>query len=394
MTGRTDAFINEVKNNLEENILKFWIDKMQDPNGGFFGQMTGEEEILEDSPKGAIQNARILWAFSAAYRILKKKEYLMVATRAKDYFIEHFIDNKYGGVYWSVNANGSRLNKRKHLYAIGFGVYALSEYVRATNDENILKYAVNIYETLEKEGLDPENGGYVEAKDRDWGETNDYKLCDKDPEARKTMRTQLHILESFTNLYRVWPNDNLRKNIINLLDLFNEKLIDPETGHLGLFFDEKWNKIENSYSYGYDIEASWILLEAALIVKDIDRINKTRHVAQSLGQAALKGLQPDGSFTNMVCDGKECTCRQWWVQAEAVIGALWMWKYLNIKDGADIAINCWNYAATNLVDEEHGEWFWACKMDGTPNKEKDKVNFLKSPYHNSRMCFEVLEMLG
>ena len=388
MTGRTDVFINEIKNNLEDNVLKFWIDKMQDPSGGFYGQMTGDSEIIADAPKGAIQNARVLWAFSAAYSALKKNEYLMVATRAKDYFLEHFIDNKFGGIYWSLNADGTRLNTRKHSYALGLGIYALSEYVKATKDDNVLKYAINIYETLEKENSDLINGGYVEAKSRDWSETSDNKLKEYDIEASKTMRTHLHILEAYTNLYRVWPNEILRKKISMILDLFTDKIVDRETGHLNLFFDEKWNKIESHTSNGFDIQTSWIILDAAFSIKDIDKINKVRMISQNLSKVALEGIEIDGSMVN--CPHNKN--RDWWVQAETVVGGLWMWKYLNIKTGADIATNCWNYISTNLVDDENGEWYWSAGEDGKVIKDKDKVNFWKSAYYNARMCLAVLEM--
>ena len=389
MTGRTDVFINEIKNNLEENVLKFWIDKMQDPKGGFYGQMTGNGEIIEDAPKGAIQNARILWAFSAAYRVLKKQEYLVVATKAKDYFLEHFLDNKFGGIYWSLNADGSRANTRKHSYALSFGIYALSEYVKATNDDNVLKFAINIYETLEKESADYINGGYIEAKTREWESTSDNKLKECDIDASKTMRTQLHILEAYTNLYKIWPNEVLRKKIVMILDLFSDKLINIENGHLGLFYDEQWNQIESHSSNGYDIEASWLILDAAFTIKDIDRVNKTRQISQNLTKVALEGIQEDGSLVN--CPHRKE--RIWWIQAEAVAGTLWMWKYLGYKEGSEVAMNCWNYISSNLVDSVNGEWYWAVDENGKPIEDKDKANFWKSTYHNARMCITVLELL-
>ena len=376
MTGRTDVFIDEVKNVLEENILKFWIDKMQDPRGGFYGQIGDDGTIVEDSPKGAVLNARILWAFSAAYRILRKKEYLMVATRAKDYFIEHFIDHKHGGVYWYLNADGSRLDTQKQFHALGFAIYGLSEYVRATNDENVLKYAVNLYETMEKEGLDKENNGYLEALTRDWHEIQEDAR--ETAKGKRTMNTHLHILEAYTNLYRIWRNESLKDSIINLLDILTDKIWDARSGHLGLVFNETWQPESSGHSFGHDIEASWLILDAAFTVGDIDKVNKVRPVAQHLAKASFEGLQDDGSMIQgHGCGTRPETDILWWVQAEAITGYLWMWKYMNVKEASDKVFSCWQYISASLNENDGKDWAWKCEAP-------------KYPYHSTRMCLEVL----
>ena len=160
----------EVRDVLEHNILNFWLDKMVDEeNGGFYGQMTGEGEIVKTADKGGILNARILWSFSAAYRVLHKQEYLEAATRAKDYIIDHFIDKEYGGTYWSLDYKGQPKDTKKQFYAIGFTIYGLSEYARATGDREALDYAMELYECIEEHSLDREYNGYIEACTREWG---------------------------------------------------------------------------------------------------------------------------------------------------------------------------------------------------------------------------------
>ena len=123
-------FSQEVMQNLRDNILPYWIEKMVDPRGGFYGRRDGYDKLDENAPKGAILNGRTLWSFSAAYRVTGRKEYLDIATRARDYIMEHFYDPEFGGVFWSLNADGTPLDTKKQFYAIGFTIYGMSEYDR------------------------------------------------------------------------------------------------------------------------------------------------------------------------------------------------------------------------------------------------------------------------
>ena len=247
----------EVQDELVNDILPFWMNKMVDSeNGGFYGRITGREKLMPEAEKGAILNARILWTFSAAYRLLKKPEYLETATRAKRYIIDHFYDKEYGGVYWSVDYKGEPLDTKKQIYALGFAVYGLSEYNRATGDEEALDYAIRLFESIEKYSFDAKKNGYCEAMTREWGEIADMRLSDKDENERKTMNTHLHILEPYTNLYRVWKDKRLEKQLRNLIKLFTTKILNIRTGHLELFFDDDWVSKYRIISYGHDIEAS------------------------------------------------------------------------------------------------------------------------------------------
>ena len=147
----------EMQDVLQQNILPFWMERMVDrENGGFYGRIDGQGRLHPQAEKGAILNARILWAFAAAYRVMddgtyrSHESYLTMATRAKDYLVEHFIDKEYGGVYWSVDYQGRPLDTKKQFYAIGFAIYGLSEYVRATGDREALDYALKLYDSIEE----------------------------------------------------------------------------------------------------------------------------------------------------------------------------------------------------------------------------------------------------
>ena len=384
----------EMKQCLEDNILRYWIDKVTDnEHGGYYGRVDGHDQVHPEAEKGAILNGRILWAFSAAYRVLKKQEYLDAATRAKDYILDHFVDKEYGGVYWSLDCEGKPLDTKKQTYAIGFVIYGLSEYARATGDKQALDAAIKLYHDIEAHAYDAINGGYVEALTREWNPIADMRLSDKDENGAKTMNTHLHVIEPYTNLYRVWPSKELRESIHRLLDVFTDKLYNKETHHLDLFFDNEWHGRRNIESYGHDIEATWLLWETALVLGEDDVKTKLEPIVVDLAKAADEGLQPDGSmiYEHWKDTGKTDRQRQWWVLCENVIGHVNLYQYFNDKDALTVAKDCWTYIDKHLVDHVNGEWHWAVDDNGKINLEDDKAGFWKCPYHNSRMCLEIIE---
>ena len=349
---------HEMLDVLENNILRFWQERMVDTvNGGFY--------------EGAVLNARILWTFSAAYRLLKKPAYLEMATRAKRAIIDTFYDPEYGGVYWSVNYLGRPLDTKKQIYALGFAIYGqiyalgfaiygLSEYVRATGDQEALDYAIRLYESIERYSFDPVKNGYCEALTREWGEIADMRLSEKDENERKTMNTHLHILEPYANLYRVWKDDRLAKSLRNLIELFLGKILNPATGHLELFFDDDWNSKYRIVSYGHDIEASWLIHEAALVLGDKELLDKVEPQVEFIAAAADEGLNKEGGmiYETFLDKNHTDTDCHWWVQAETVVGHVNLYQYFDDEVSLQKAFRC---------------GFWKC------------------PYHNGRMCMEVLE---
>ena len=379
---------------LTDNILPYWINKRVDPNhGGFYGRITGEEVLKPEAEKGAILNARILWTFSAAYRILKREEYLEAATRAKRYLIEHFYDTEFGGIYWSVDYLGNPIDTKKQIYALGFAIYGLSEYYRATGDAEALTYAIRLFESIETHSFDKEKNGYYEAFTREWGEIADMRLSEKDANERKTMNTHLHILEPYTNLYRVWKDDKLKKQLRNLIEIFIDKILNKETAHLELFFDDEWESKYNIVSYGHDIEASWLIHEAALELGDEELLKRVEPLVVRIADAATEGYTPHEGmiYEKNLDNGHVDADRHWWVQAESVVGYLNIYQHFGKEDASDKAADCWTYIQKHLLDKEHGEWFWSIRADGTIHRTDDKAGLWKCPYHNGRMCREVIE---
>lgn len=387
----------EVRAELENNILPFWMKEMKDDEqGGFYGRISGDNVLDKSVSKGAILNARILWTFSAAYRVLRKNEYLEMATRAKRYLLDYFYDFEFGGVYWEVDSAGNPLDTKKQIYAIGFAIYGLSEYTRATGDVEALDFAKKLFEVIEKYSFDTDQNGYLEALTREWNPIADMRLSEKDENEKKTMNTHLHILEPYTNLYRVWKDERLKKQIRNLVNLFLDKILDSKTYHLNLFFEDDWTNKYQIISYGHDIEASWLIHEAALVLGDKDLLKKVEPNIIRIARAADEGLNTDGSmiYENLVAQGKVDRELHWWVQAENIVGHINLFQYFHDDKALEIALLCWNFVKCHLVDNEHGEWYWSLFSDGTVNKIDDKAGFWKCPYHNGRMCLEILERMN
>lgn len=381
---------------LEHNILQYWLDKAVDQErGGFYGRIDGHDVLHADADKGAVLHARILWAFSAAYRVLQKPEYLKAAMHAKDYLLEHFVDKEYGGVYWCVDCNGEPVDTKKQTYAIGFAIYGLSEYARATGDRQALDMAILLYHDIENHAFDSKNNGYIEALTREWEPIADMRLSDKDENGSRTMNTHLHIIEPYTNLYRVWKDAGLEQRIRNLLTIFTDRILNHKTWHLDLFFNDEWESERNIQSLGHDIEASWLLHESALVLGDKALLRTIGPLVRRIADAADEGLQADGSmlYERWLDSGREDRQRQWWVQCENIVGHVNLYQHFGDEEALGVAVRCWAYVQKNLIDWKIGEWHWAMLDDGTLNLEDDKIGLWKCPYHNSRMCLELMERM-
>ena len=377
---------------LTHNILPYWMKNMPDQDGGgFYGQINGRDNVVPGAPKGGILNARILWSFSAAYLKLRDPLYLEMARRAHDYIYRYFFDEKHGGTYWSLKSNGEPLDTKKQIYSQAFFIYALSTYHLASGERESLDRAIELFRLIEEHSFDRERGGYFEAFTREWGEIADLRLSEKDANEKKTMNTHLHVLEAYTTLYMVWPDPELRQQLAMLIKVFSERIVDPQTSHLNLFFDEEWNCRSTIVSYGHDIEASWLLCEAAEALGEAESVSG---LALRIASAAHEGLAGDGSLFYEKDDaaGHFDRDRHWWVQSEAVVGFLNAWQLSGDTGWLELASDALDYISHNISDPVNGEWYCSIRDDGSVNLEDDKAGFWKCPYHNTRMCLEVLAM--
>lgn len=384
----------QMRTELLYDILPFWADKMDDGHGGFHPRMDGCGNIIPDEARGAILNARILWTFSAAYRLFSEPYMIKTADKAFSQIRDHFYDPAYGGIYWSIGADGLPLDTKKQFYAIAFAVYGLSEYHRATGNREALDLAVKLYNDIENHSHDKQLGGYLEAAGRDWSPLEDMRLSEKDQGDAKTMNTHLHILEAYTNLYRVWPDEGLEQNLKSLTDLFLEKILRPD-GHLGLFFDENWNSTSRACSYGHDIETSWLLKKSADVLRDPSIAERVKDASIRLADAATEGLQPCGGmiYDHNPDNGETGDFYEWWVQAEMVVGFVNQHLLTSEQIWMERALNAWEFIKAHIICPK-GEWYWGAHNDLTPDTVGDRAGFWKCPYHNSRMCMEIISYFG
>jgi mannobiose 2-epimerase len=388
-------FKEDLENQLQ-NILDFWRNKtIDDLNGGFFGRIDNNDKIITDAPKGSVLNSRILWTFSAAYNLTKSETYLKTAERAFEYLKDHFIDKEYGGVYWTVDYKGNPLDTKKQNYALAFAIYGLSEYYINSKNQQALDLAIELYNCILKHSYDVENGGYLEALTRDWEEIDDLRLSDKDSNEKKSMNTHLHLLEAFANLYRAWKNEELEEKISEIIYIFLNHIIDPETHHLILFFDEKWNQKSQIVSYGHDIEASWLIEEAAKIIGNERLLQQVRDQSVNLAIAASDGLDTDGGLWYEYDLAKDDLIKEKhsWPQAEAMVGFFNAWKITGVERFLNRSLASWNFIQEHILDKKNGEWFWGIQSDNSVMNE-DKVGIWKCPYHNSRACMELIKRIG
>ena len=390
---RIELLKNEVEANLTENLLPWWSAKTVDyENGGFYGRVNSRDSVIADADKGGILNARILWTYSAAYRVLKDTAYLRLATRAKDYILAHFIDKEFGGAYWSLNAKGEPENTRKQVYTNAFFIYGLAEYSRATGDKESLEAAKAIFELFEKHALDKEANGYFEAFSRDWQRIRDRMIGESSDNDEKTMNTSLHLMEAYANLYRVWPDPRMADRLRNMVELFLDKIIDKNTYHLINFMDRNWNRTSQVDSYGHDIEASWLLHESASLLGDPQLLKRVEETSLKMAETVEEAIQPDGSlvYEKDLATGHVQTSRSWWAQVETIVGYLNAYEISGNEKFLDYAISCWNYTDDHHVDHVNGGWFPNVTETGEVGRG-DKGGHWICPYHNGRMCLEIIE---
>jgi len=389
-----DNYYREVKTELH-NILAYWMLYAEDEtNTGFYGKIDNENIIYKDAPKGAVLNARILWTFAAAYNCTKQEKYLVTANRAYNYIQKHFIDKEFGGTFWTVDYKGGPLDTKKQIYALAFLQYACSEYYRCNQLEEAKDLAIGLHVLIEQHSFDKDRGGYFEAFTKEWETIADARLSEKDANEKKTMNTHLHVLESYTNLYRIWPEENLAKSICLLIDNFLNYIVDSQTNHLKLFFDEQWVSKTDIISYGHDIEAAWLIQEAAEVIQDELLIAKAKIVAVKLSAAAMEGLDKDGGLWYEMENDHLIKQKHWWPQAEAMVGFFNAWQVSKDERFLQYSLDSWEFVKNKIVDKINGEWLWGLDEAGKPMEGEDKVGLWKCPYHNARACMGIMQRIN
>lgn len=383
-------WVQEIEKELTEHIIPFWLDKKDEEFGGFYGLLDFELNLDKKAEKGCILNNRILWFFSNAYMMFKDEKLLKAADHAYDFLVKYAVDYEYGGIYWSLNYDGSPLDTTKHTYNQAFAIYALSSYYDATHNEDALNLAYDLVNVIE--GKCRDQGGYLEAFTRDFGPESNEKLSENGVMATRTMNTLLHVLEAYTELYRVDHNPDIAKRLSWMMNLFMDKMYNPEKRRQEVFFDHEYNTLIDLHSYGHDIETAWLMDRALKVLGDKALADKMEPALAAMTACVYK-LAFDGNALYNECEnGINDTKRIWWVESEAVVGFLNAYmKEPEHKEYFDAAQSIWSYIKEHIVDKREGsEWLSEVDEKNVPMTRKPIVEPWKCPYHNGRMCMEVL----
>ncbi len=380
----------EMQKELTEGIIPFWKNLRDDIYGGYYGYLSYDLILQKQAEKGCILNSRITWFFSNAYTLLGDESLLAEARHGYEFLRDRCLDRTNGGIYWSLNYDGTPLDTTKHTYNQAFCIYALSSYYEASGDEEALRLAMELFHLIEEKCTD--EVGYLEAFTVDFRPESNEKLSENGVMAEKTMNTLLHVFEAYTELYRVSKNSEVRERLERILEIFAEKVYNPKLHRQEVFFDKDYNTILDLHSYGHDIETAW-LLDRGVEVLDDERFGRMIHpITEALTRQIYETAFDGKSLANECDRGKVDENRVWWVQAETVIG------FLNAcrrqpehKEYFDAAFAEWDFIKRFVKDKREGsEWYWLVKKDGSPVQGEPIVEPWKCPYHNGRMCIEVI----
>lgn len=388
---RLAALAAAMREDLRGNVLPFWLNRVLDERRGFHGFLSERGVADPQAPMGSVLCARLLWTFSAAHRAFGDSASRAAADHFCAWLSGRFLDAEHGGVFWMLDAEGLPIADRKQTYALAFAVYGLAEYHRATRTPGALECAIGLYRAIEAHAADGAGPGYFEARARDWGRLEDVRLSDKDENAPRSMNTHLHLMEAYAALLRAWRDPRLLERLLVLVRLHLERILDASTGHLRLFFDERFAPTSNAVSFGHDIEASWLLVEAAAEAGDPALVDRAREAALRLARAVLEegfDREHGGVFAERGAGGLDPD-KHWWMQAEAVVGFLNAYELSADEAFLDAALACWSFCERHLVDRAYGEWRWRVRRDGTPIAGLPKVEPWKCPYHHTRAALEV-----
>lgn len=384
----------EIKKELTQHIIPFWKGLRDDEHGGYYGYLSYDLKLDQKAEKGCILNNRITWFFSNAYTLLKDPSLLEEAKHGYEFLRDFCIDRKNGGVYWSMTYDGRPSDSTKHTYNQAFCIYALASYYEASGDGEALQLAYDLFDTIEEKCTD--DLGYMEAFNERFEAVDNDKLSENGVMADKTMNTLLHVFEAYTELYRVNRQEKVKNKLMWMMDVFAEHMYNPALHRQEVFFDREYHTLIDLHSYGHDIETAWLIDRGVEVIGEAAYTEKMTPITKDLTQNIYETAFNGHSLANECERGKVDTTRIWWVQAETVVGFLNGYqKDPSKKEYLEAAENTWNFIRDHLIDRRPGsEWFYEVTEDGRPNEERPIVEAWKCPYHNGRMCMEVIRRMG
>ncbi len=382
--------VEEVKEHLLHTIIPFWKNLRDNEHGGYYGWLGYDLALDKKAVKGCILNSRITWFFANAYTLLKDESLLDEAKHGFAFMKDYCFDKENGGIYWSITYDGKPEDTTKHTYNQAFCIYALSSYYEASKDEEALAMAKELFHIIEEKCTD--EVGYLEAFDREFHLIENDKLSENGVIADKTMNTLLHVFEAYTELYRVSKDAEVKKRLEWILDTIADKIYNPALHRQEVFFDKNYNSILDLHSYGHDIETAWLMNRGVDVLGEESYQKKMGPIIDDLTAQVYKVAFDGHSLANECEKGVVNNHRVWWVQAETVIGFLNGYqRHPEKKEYLEAAKSEWQFIKDYVIDKREGsEWFWEVDENGKPYPDRPIVEPWKCPYHNGRMCIEVI----
>lgn len=386
--------VDEIRKELVNGIIPFWKNLRDDEYGGYYGLLDYDLNLDKKAEKGCILNSRITWFFANAYLLLKDESLLDEAKHGYEFLKNKCLDKEYGGIYWSLNYDGTPKDTTKHTYNQAFCIYALSTYYAASKDAEALELAMQLFEKIEITCMD--EAGYLEAFTRDFKPESNEKLSENGVLADKTMNTLLHVFEAYTELYRVSKETKVKERLMWIMDVFADKVYNPELHRQEVFFDKNYNSIIDLHSYGHDIETAWLMDRGTEVLGDETYTERMGAITRDLTSQIYKVAFDGHSLANECEKGVVNEHRVWWVQAEAIVGFLNGYeKDPQKKEYLEAAESIWEFIKEHVMDKREGsEWFWEVDKEGKPYEGRPIVEPWKCPYHNGRMCMEVIRRMS
>ncbi|MCL2054271.1 MAG: AGE family epimerase/isomerase [Oscillospiraceae bacterium] len=379
----------ECKQELTERLIPFWDKLRDDEYGGFYGYVDSELAVDKKADKGLVLTSRILWFYSSCYSIIGGESNLSNARHAYEFVKNKCLDEKNGGVYWMMSHDGQVTDDRKYTYCQSFAIYALCAYYEASKDAEALELALELFDVVEKKCSDEISYGDSFSAD--------FKLCLNDElsengiTAEKTMNTVLHLIEAYTVLYAASNRQDIAERVYFLLKLTKEKLFDEKDNKLFVFFTRDMRVLGDVHSYGHDIEAAWLIDRACKVLENEALIDEWRERGLLIAQNILETAFENDAVNNERCGSEIDKTRVWWVQAESVVGFINAYEQSGELRYLDAALRVWEYIKNVQIDKRPlSEWHDSVGFDGNP-KTARMAGTWKCPYHNGRMCVEVLK---
>ncbi|UGU17888.1 AGE family epimerase/isomerase [Sinomicrobium kalidii] len=417
-----DGLIREFRKAAKEDLLDKWYPLAADnDDGGFYSEITYDFKIGDHQDKMIVTQSRHIWTNARAFLLYGEDKYLGYAEHGFRFLRDKMWDKGNGGFHNLVTKTGKPIPKpgeAKTAYGNAFAIYALAAYYKASRNEEALELAKKTFRWLEKHSHDPEYKGYfqhMEANGDRIARTADTPSAADT--GYKDQNSTIHLLEAFTELYTVWPDELLRQRLEELLLLVRDTIVNDDN-YMNLFFERDWTPvsfrdrsketIEKHYyldhvSFGHDVETAYLMLEASDALGRKDR-EKTLHTGKNMVDHALdngwdskSGGFYDGGYYFKGTNGITIVNpdKNWWSQAEGLNTLLIMDRHFpgDKRSYGEYFLKLWKYTGTYITDSRKGGWYeWG--QDTRPETRKDpKGHIWKSTYHNFRALANCIRML-